>query len=460
MTNKPTVDAVVAPQKVLSVLSQAEVENLVNGVTPSLEQLFRRCALAVLSSGSESDDARALFSDYGQFDVSLVRESGGLRLELRNAPASAFVGDRIIRGTAEHLFSVLRDLLYITQELDSHSQTDLASSAGITDVVFKILRNAGVLTAEQEHGLVVCWGGHAISRTEYDYTKEVGYALGLRDLDVCTGCGPGAMKGPMKGAAIAHAKQRVRGGRYLGITEPAIIAAEAPNPIVNQLVIMPDIEKRLEAFVRLAHGLIVFPGGVGTAEELLYLLGILADPRNVEIELPIVLTGPPGAAGYFEALDRFITTTLGEQAAARYEIIIDDPAAVGVYLEQRIVEVLAARGSRDEALYFNWGLSIEDRYQQPFEVNHESMSKLRISRSLPEAELAANLRRAFSGIVAGNIKEDGIAAVELHGPFQIQGEPQIMAELDSLLRSFVAQGRMRLSDEDYQPCFEIVASSG
>ena len=56
--------------------------------------------------------------------------------------------------------------------------------------------------------------------------------------------------------------------------------------------------------------------------------------------------------------------------------------------------------------------------------------------------------------------EDGIAAVELHGPFQIQGEPQIMAELDSLLRSFVAQGRMRLSDEDYQPCFEIVASSG
>ena len=39
-----------------------------------------------------------------------------------------------------------------------------------------------------------------ISRTEYDYSKDVGYELGLRAMDICTGCGPGAMKGPMKGA--------------------------------------------------------------------------------------------------------------------------------------------------------------------------------------------------------------------------------------------------------------------
>ncbi|HCI10222.1 MAG TPA: LOG family protein, partial [Alcanivorax sp.] len=64
--------------------------------------------------------------------------------------------------------------------------------------------------------LVVCWGGHSISREEYDYAKSVGYQLGLRELDICTGCGPGAMKGPMKGAHVAHAKQRRRQGRYLG----------------------------------------------------------------------------------------------------------------------------------------------------------------------------------------------------------------------------------------------------
>jgi predicted Rossmann-fold nucleotide-binding protein len=68
------------------------------------------------------------------------------------------------------------------------------------------------------------------------------------------------MKGPMKGAAIGHAKQRLHGGRYLGISEPGIIAAESPNPIVNDLVIMPDIEKRLEAFVRTGHGIVRVPG--------------------------------------------------------------------------------------------------------------------------------------------------------------------------------------------------------
>src|SRR3546814_6288695 len=71
--------------------------------------------------------------------------------------------------------------------------------------------------------------------------------------------------------------------RYIGITEPGIIAAESPNPIVNQLVIMPDIEKRLESFVRLGHGIIVFPGGVGTAEEILYLLGILLREENAQL---------------------------------------------------------------------------------------------------------------------------------------------------------------------------------
>ncbi len=129
----------------------------------------------------------------------------------------------------------------------------------------------------------------------------MGYELGLRGLDVCTGCGPGAMKGPMKGATIGHAKQRIQHGRYIGITEPGIIAAEPPNPIVTQLVIMPDIEKRLEAFVRLAHGIVVFPGGAGTAEEILYLAGVLLDPANARAALPDRAHRSAGERGLFRA---------------------------------------------------------------------------------------------------------------------------------------------------------------
>ncbi len=169
----------------------------------------------------------------------------------------------MIRGIKEHLFAVLRDVVYISHEIGQGARFDLTKTADITNAVFHVLRNAGVLDRKIKPNLVVCWGGHSISQAEYQYTKKVGYELGLRGLDVCTGCGPGAMKGPMKGATIGHAKQRISNGRYIGLTEPGIIAAEPPNAIVNQLVIMPDIEKRLEAFVRLAHGVVVVSGWCG-----------------------------------------------------------------------------------------------------------------------------------------------------------------------------------------------------
>lgn len=446
----------VAPLSALAVLSQREVNALCQRRAPELDELFRRCALAVLSSGLEVDDARVLFERYRDFEIALVQEDRGLRLDLRNAPGGAFVDGQMIRGVREHLFAVLRDILYVNRVLDIGGQFDLSTSAGISDAVFRILRHAGVLDAHAHRGLIVCWGGHSISRVEYDYTKEVGYALGLRGVDVCTGCGPGAMKGPMKGATIAHAKQRVRDGRYIGVTEPGIIAAEAPNPIVNHLVILPDMEKRLEAFVRMAHGLVVFPGGAGTAEELLYLLGILAEPRNAEQPVPIVLSGPRDSAGYFTALDSFIREVLGADCAARYSIVLGDADEVAQQLSLAVQGVMRYRDEMDDASYFNWRLVIDAVYQTPFVATHEAMANLVISRDLPQAELAANLRRLFSGIVAGNVKESGLAAVEQHGPFQVRGEPAIMNALDSLLRQFVAQGRMRLPGRAYVPCYELV----
>src|SRR5690606_29166978 len=304
-------DARIAPQGSLEILSRLEANRLRDAGEGGLYELWRQCSLAVLLSGAQEDDVRQVLRRHENFRISIEQHEGGIVLDLRNAPANAFVGTQMIRGIQEHLCAVLRDLLYAHDTIMSSSQFDLTTSSGLTDAVFHILRNARVLHAQQEPRMVVCWGGHAISREEYDYTKVVGYALGLRGLDICTGCGAGAMKGPMKGATVGHAKQRIRNGRYLGLTEPTIIAAESPNPIVNELVILPDMEKRLEAFVRMAHGIVIFPGGVGTAEEILYLLGTLLAPENQHEQLPVVFTGPVESRPYFERLHEFIEVTLG-----------------------------------------------------------------------------------------------------------------------------------------------------
>jgi pyrimidine/purine-5'-nucleotide nucleosidase len=244
------VDARVGPRGSLENLSQTEIEKLLDTGQGGLYPLFRRCALAVLNSGAPTDNSKEIFDRYRDFEIRIVRHPWGVKLEVQNAPASAFVDGQMIRGIKEHLFAVLRDVVFISNEIIASGRFDLEDSASITNAVFHVLRNARLLDYKARPNLVVCWGGHSIPADEYQYTKNVGYELGLRGLDVCTGCGPGAMKGPMKGATIGHAKQRIEHSRYIGITEPGIIAAEPPNPIFTQLAIMTDIEKRREAIER------------------------------------------------------------------------------------------------------------------------------------------------------------------------------------------------------------------
>lgn len=449
------VDVTVGPKGSLELLSQREIDMLTDSAgQKDLYTLFRNCALAVLNTGSESDDAAAIFEAYADFSVTIGKRTRGLKLMIRNAPASAMVDGRMVEGVRQHLFAVLRDIVFIGTDISNSNLFDLASSQGITDAVFHILKNAQVLDPDLPPRTVVCWGGHSISREEYDYTKEVGYHLGLRGLDVCTGCGPGAMKGPMKGAAVGHAKQRIRGGRYLGFSEPGIIAAEPPNPMVSHLVVLPDIEKRLEAFVRVGHGILVFPGGVGTAEEILYLLGILLEPANRHIALPVIFTGPSSARRYFDDLDAFLRLTFGEEISARYRIIIGDAAEVGEVMGRAIRDVRRQRRRDGDAYYYNWLLGVPVAHQVPFEVNHATVAALTLSRDLPAHELAVNLRRAFSAIVTGNVKDQGIRMIRRNGPFELHADGSLVSALDRLLQQFVAQGRMKLAGE-YDPCFIV-----
>jgi hypothetical protein len=118
-------------------------------------------------------------------------------------------------------------------------------------------------------------------------------------------------------------------------------------------------------------------------------------------------------------------------------------------------EVRQFRRAAGDAYYFNWLLRIDPALQTPFKCTHEAMAQLDLGRDRPVHEKISNLRRAFSGIVSGNVKDDGITAIEQRGPFEIHGDPDVIESLDGLLRTFVSQGRMRLPGAEYQPCYRI-----
>ncbi|HDL5699054.1 TPA: LOG family protein [Mannheimia haemolytica] len=448
----------VNPKGSMEQLSHLEMELLAKNTQGNLYQLYRNCSLAVLNSGVHTDDSRALLSQYPDFEIRLLTREKGVSLELHHPPATAFVDGKMILNIQYHLFAVLRDIVFVNALKNAIRPFEETSSETLTtNTVFSILRNAKAIEMNTDPNLVVCWGGHSINDTEYQYCRAVGQEFGLRELNIVTGCGAGVMEAPMKGAAIGHANQRYKNGRFIGITEPSIIASEPPNPIVNELIIMPDIEKRLEAFVRLGHAIVVFPGGPGTLEELLYIIGIKLNPANNAQKLPLILTAPKESADYFYAIDQFIGETLGEEARSLYEIIIDDPVLVARKVKQSMTEVKSSRYESGDAYNFNWSLKIEGDFITPFIPTHENMANLNLSLAQPKEQLAANLRRAFSGIVAGNIKPETSDLIEKYGVFKLHGDRKLMDHMDKLLERFVVQHRMKIpTGEAYQPCYEIV----
>jgi hypothetical protein len=68
------VHARVTPKGSLEVLSQFEVDKLLDSGQGGLYPLFRRCALAVLNSGTQIDDAKLIFERYREFDLRIVRQ--------------------------------------------------------------------------------------------------------------------------------------------------------------------------------------------------------------------------------------------------------------------------------------------------------------------------------------------------------------------------------------------------
>jgi hypothetical protein len=121
-------------------------------------------------------------------------------------------------------------------------------------------------------------------------------------------------------------------------------------------------------------------------------------------------------------------------------------------------EVYEFRSDYSDAFYFNWRLKIDAELQMPFVPTHENMSSLELSSAMPKHQLAYNLRRVFSGIVAGNVKEDSIRQVHKHGPFVINGQSALMKRMDALLEAFARDGRMKLSGKPYVPCYRLSAT--
>ncbi|MGB5717110.1 MAG: DUF4478 family protein, partial [Gammaproteobacteria bacterium] len=124
------IDARISPAGRMEILSKAEVNELLDTSQGGLYKLFRNCSLAVLNSGSQLDDGKELLERYWSFDIRVIQKERGIKLEVTGAPAHAFVDGKMIKGINEHLFAVLRDVIYVSDEIRNNPKFDQGSPGG------------------------------------------------------------------------------------------------------------------------------------------------------------------------------------------------------------------------------------------------------------------------------------------------------------------------------------------
>jgi uncharacterized protein (TIGR00730 family) len=150
----------------------------------------------------------------------------------------------------------------------------------------------------------VCLFGSARITTAdplYGTVFELSRALAARGMDVVTGGGPGLMEAANAGVRAAStgalrpaeseapAALTRAGSRSYGLTLDVPTLNEAANAHLDIKSSHKRFSSRLDEFVRLSHGVVVAPGGIGTMLELMYVWQLLQvgmiEPR------PIVLLG-------------------------------------------------------------------------------------------------------------------------------------------------------------------------
>src|SRR3954468_8370362 len=95
---------------------------------------------------------------------------------------------------------------------------------------------------------------------EYELARELAHKLAAAGFAVITGGGPGVMEAANRGAHEA-------GGLSVGCNIE-LPFEQAPNPYANPSIGFRYFFIRKTMFVKYADGFVIFPGGLGTLDEL------------------------------------------------------------------------------------------------------------------------------------------------------------------------------------------------
>ncbi|MGE3279051.1 MAG: pyrimidine/purine nucleotide monophosphate nucleosidase domain-containing protein [Candidatus Altimarinota bacterium] len=382
---------------------------------------------------SNRDDVVHLRDKFAKMTVGTKREGTNFLLSLEQVPNGVtFDGKQLTRSQQDLITEVIRDTI-LTPDLSPR-----ATPEEITAFTHDMAKRAGILDLDSGDSRVrtFIWGGHTIPPDEYAFAKEVGYWDGLRGMELITGSGAGVMRAPFVGASSGYRKQRLNDRKFIGFTEQGILAGEAPNTLLSTLCVFPDIEKRMEAFIRASHRGRVHPGGTGTMEEITTFLGMKMHPKNEGLSYPFDLVERPNGE-YMKRLQEFFRICFSDALDGLMDFRVETPQDYHRHVD-------ATNQGLDTTRLWNHELYIPPEIQKPFEVTFDSMEALDLSREQDPFQLVVNLRRFFSGMVYLVVKNPKMVDSWGKDRPKIKGDKKIIREVDELVRWFNDQKRLKM----------------
>lgn len=351
--------------------------------------------------------------------------------------------------------SVIAGLVYAPDKV-SHTREVVRTVLDRSDVVSK--------NPDTEEISIVFQGGARISDSEYQFAKQVGGHIANYNhapKKFITGGGRGIMRAPLSGAYATGMEHGEIDTNFCGISCGKIIAAEPPNKLVQKLAVFEQIERRLEAFTRSGQMTVIFPGGTGTFEEMLYVLAVLMEEKNRDKHYTFLMVGDETKREYYDIVTKTLEKALGpeilEQADLRNRICIGKPKFVAQRILREVEkaqyarrrEMLRTQIDANVRMDFHGDIHIPSGLREPFRVTRENVAALQLDREQSPAHTIVNLRRFVYSVTCACIskeKED----VRENGPFRVSGDPEFTAGVDELMKYFAASGRMN-GGEYHQP---------
>lgn len=140
--------------------------------------------------------------------------------------------------------------------------------------------------AELHFYRVAVFGSARLKATDPEYrdVREMASKLTELGCDIVTGGGPGLMEAANEGAARSRGNKKTKS---FGLT--IAIPYEKANPYLDSVTAHRTFFSRLHHFVRMSQAFVLFPGGIGTALELLMVWQLLQ--VGFMTERPVILIG-------------------------------------------------------------------------------------------------------------------------------------------------------------------------